>query len=401
MYMPYLMYAYAAALVMMLLGCRVAIRSVPGLRGMRLLVSAMATGLLTVILFAVRPYAPEWLTILGGNLALYASTLLIYCCVADTLSVRMRFLPWGIGLSLASIPVYIRYTWIHPALVPRILVSSGLCAVFAAVTASLFFRYRDTVPDHGIPESAFRSISNLLGWLKTSLAVLCTVRCVLTVLYPPADILHLDMIQTGFSYVNLLMYIGSCSGLIWLSLCAHRRDLQILAQTDSLTGLLNRRAFEEILSRELRRTHHEQGTLAVLLLDIDRFKDVNDSFGHHAGDEVLRRVSTKLREGTCPADTLARYGGEEFVMLLRDRNLEQAEEIAERLRAEVAALTALPGNVAITASIGVAASHLYDVPEQLLRHCDDALYKSKRGGRNLVTVDRSFRSSPGVAAQLA
>lgn len=399
--MPYLMYGYAAAVVLMLLGCRVAARTIPGLRGMRLLVAALCCGLLSVILLSIRPYAPAWLTIVIANQALYACSLLIYCTVTRMLGVRMTFLLPGVLLGIAALAGGAWYTWIHPWLEPRILISSGACAIYAAAAAVTLFLYQDPVPDPLLSESPLRSFSRTLGRLQAILAFLCITRCLLTVLYPPDDFIHLDLIQAGFSYFNLLLYAGTGGGLIWLAVCAHRRDLQILARTDSLTGLLNRRAFEEILAREMRRSRHAGGSVSVLMLDIDRFKEVNDTLGHPAGDEVIRRVGGSLGSSTRPADALARYGGEEFVVLLRDRSLSQAEEIAERLRSDIADLTGLPGGVRITASIGVAASYPEESAEQLLRRCDDALYGSKRGGRNLVTTHRLISGTADTAPQPA
>lgn len=207
------------------------------------------------------------------------------------------------------------------------------------------------------------------------------------------------MIQSGFTYMNLVSNAGAGFGLTWLALSIHRRDLHRIAQTDSLTGLLNRRAFEEILARELVRSNQIGKSVAVLLVDIDRFKQVNDRWGHQAGDEVIRRVSDSLRKTMRPCDALSRFGGEEFTILLRDVNTEQSGEIAGRLRAEIAGLTDLPGEVRLTISIGVAASCPFDTSHELLRRCDEALYRSKRGGRNLVTVDRSAAGDTVRAAQ--
>jgi diguanylate cyclase (GGDEF)-like protein len=124
----------------------------------------------------------------------------------------------------------------------------------------------------------------------------------------------------------------------------------------------------------------------LLLLDIDRFKVVNDTWGHLAGDRVIRQVSNTLQKGLRPSDALSRVGGEEFVALLRDATTMQAEEIAERLRTEIADLTGWPGGAQITISIGVAQSHPDETPEELFHRCDQAMYRSKNSGRNLVTV---------------
>jgi diguanylate cyclase (GGDEF)-like protein len=205
----------------------------------------------------------------------------------------------------------------------------------------------------------------------------------------------MDLIQSGFTYLNLVLNAAGGFGLTWLALGIHRRDLHHIAQTDSLTGLLNRRAFEEILARELLRASHAAKPLSILMLDIDRFKQVNDEWGHQAGDEVIRRVGEALRSHMRPADALSRFGGEEFVILLRDASVDQSEEAASRLRAQIASLDGLPGSVQVTVSIGVAASHTDDTPGELLRRCDEALYRSKRGGRDRVTVDQSV---PGRAS---
>jgi diguanylate cyclase (GGDEF)-like protein len=174
--------------------------------------------------------------------------------------------------------------------------------------------------------------------------------------------------------------------LAWLSLCVHRQDLQIVAQTDALTGLLNRGAFEECLRRELAAGPAQGSILGLMLVDIDYFKQVNDEHGHLAGDDVLRRISTTLRAGIRPTDVLARFGGEEFVVLLHGAGAAQSEEVAERLRATIEALVNLPGDVRLTASFGVAVSQPADSVHSLLVRADEALYRSKRDGRNLVRV---------------
>lgn len=159
-----------------------------------------------------------------------------------------------------------------------------------------------------------------------------------------------------------------------------------MAQTDVLTGLLNRRAFEEILRRELLRCQRQSSSMGLLIIDLDYFKQVNDSLGHFAGDDVLRRIAMVLRDGTRPSDVLARYGGEEFVVLLRNTGEQESETAAERIRTQIANLAGLPGSVRLTASIGVAISQPGDIATDFLLRSDEALYHSKRRGRNQVSV---------------
>jgi diguanylate cyclase (GGDEF)-like protein len=188
-----------------------------------------------------------------------------------------------------------------------------------------------------------------------------------------------------------MLGLGNVVALAWLSLSAHRHELEVVAQTDSLTGLLNRGAFEEILRRELKNPASPGWRVALLLIDVDYFKQVNDAHGHLVGDDVLRRIGAALRLGIRPSDVLARFGGEEFVILLHDACLESAEEVAERLRGDIAALDDLPQRVSLTASFGVAASVLGESATEFLLRADEALYRSKREGRNLVRVDRGGR----------
>ncbi|TLM65691.1 MAG: diguanylate cyclase [Deltaproteobacteria bacterium] len=169
------------------------------------------------------------------------------------------------------------------------------------------------------------------------------------------------------------------------------RRLEQLSRTDPLTGLANRRHFLEHLEETWDARRGPATPLALIMLDIDHFKRINDSYGHQAGDEVLCRVGTLLQEG-CGGGTAARYGGEEFAVVLPGATLEQALQLAETLRTEVAALTFAPPLAALrlTASLGVAAlPHPgVDTLNQLIREADDALYRAKHAGRNRVEAAR-------------
>jgi diguanylate cyclase (GGDEF)-like protein len=347
----------------------------------------------------MRPFAPAWITILAANEALFASSLLIYCATAETLAVRMRFLPWGIGLLVAAFAANGYFTYLHPELTVRILIYSGTSAVYSAATAVLLFQPENPPTRFAGLVSTLRFPTAALAWLQMLIVVQYTLRCVQTVWYPPGDFAHIDLIQLGFSYAIMVLNLVAGCGVIWLALCIHRRDLQMIARTDSLTRLLNRRAFEEMLARELRRANHTGRALVLLLLDIDRFKVVNDTWGHLAGDRVIQKVSGTLLEGLRPSDILSRIGGEEFVALLRDATVAQAEEVAERLRTEIADLTGLPGGAQITISIGVAQSRQDETPEELFHRCDEAMYRSKHGGRNLVTVSEVLPAQTKIATQ--
>jgi diguanylate cyclase (GGDEF)-like protein len=159
------------------------------------------------------------------------------------------------------------------------------------------------------------------------------------------------------------------------------------ATTDGLTGLANRRTFDEELALEWRRAHRIGGSLALVLLDLDDFKQINDTHGHPAGDAVLRGIGGLLGAGVRQIDLAARYGGEEFVVLVPDSELAGAERLANRLRAAIAKLDVTsPGGepLGVTASFGVAVSDQVATPEELVAAADDALYEAKRAGKNRV-----------------
>lgn len=172
------------------------------------------------------------------------------------------------------------------------------------------------------------------------------------------------------------------------ALQAAEQRLTELAGTDSLTGLANRRRFDESLATECRRAVREQRPLALLLLDLDNFKQLNDTHGHPVGDEVLRRFAALLATFAQRAgDLAARVGGEEFALLLPQADAAQATGMAEAFRQAVLALPPLAGNVAVpSVSIGVAALADAATPELLLALADAALYRAKRGGKNRVEV---------------
>jgi two-component system cell cycle response regulator len=163
---------------------------------------------------------------------------------------------------------------------------------------------------------------------------------------------------------------------------------QFLARTDPLTGCMNRRALVEQLQTELDRAHRYGLALSVLMIDLDHFKQVNDTRGHLTGDDVLQQVAGLLREQMRAVDVVARYGGEEFVILLPETALPGAMALAERIREDVAAYDFAPQDnaLSLTASVGVATvtGDEQVSSDDVLARADAALYRSKRDGRNLV-----------------
>lgn len=171
-------------------------------------------------------------------------------------------------------------------------------------------------------------------------------------------------------------------------------ELYTLATKDQLTGVLNRRSFEELLGREVLRAIEHNLPLSVIMIDIDHFKQYNDTYGHLQGDVALKTVTRVVESNSRTEDFVARYGGEEFIVVLPGIKIDKAIEIAEKMRKSVAdaKITAsnkdIPeGFEKVTISLGVASLGKEGIKDMLER-ADKALYEAKREGRNKIKVSK-------------
>ena len=175
--------------------------------------------------------------------------------------------------------------------------------------------------------------------------------------------------------------------LILLEMQRTRRRAEHEAMTDALTGLHNRSSFMPALEREFAHSQCEHNPMAVLMIDLDHFKQINDRYGHAAGDDVLRSITATLRQHLRRNDLPCRIGGEEFVVILPGTSAQGAEIVAEKLRSQIAAqiLQVAGEQLQVTTSIGVATRHATDPDHHnLLARADNALYAAKHAGRNCV-----------------
>lgn len=159
-----------------------------------------------------------------------------------------------------------------------------------------------------------------------------------------------------------------------------------LVRYDQLTGVLNRRGLEEMFEKESARATRHESPLCVGLLDIDNFKKLNDSLGHHAGDQALIHLAGVCREALRPQDTVARYGGEEFILLLPDASLDEAAQVLTRLQRELTKRFFMHDNekVLITFSAGVTELRPEDNQSSVIKRADEAMYQAKQSGKNRV-----------------
>jgi diguanylate cyclase len=166
------------------------------------------------------------------------------------------------------------------------------------------------------------------------------------------------------------------------------REEQRLAMIDALTGIPNRAAYDDRIEQEFKRWKRFTRPVSILAWDIDRFKSINDAYGHKAGDKVLRVIGQHLARNIRDTDFVARYGGEEFVMLLVGTAAEEARVVADKIRVEVAQLGFHfhDSPVAVTASCGITEIITTDTPDIIFDRADRALYKAKQAGRNCCVV---------------
>jgi two-component system cell cycle response regulator len=186
-----------------------------------------------------------------------------------------------------------------------------------------------------------------------------------------------------------------------LSLMEAREELREKANKDLLTKLPNRSAILATLETEIARSHRDQRSVGVALLDIDHFKKVNDTYGHFAGDAVLRETAARLKVSMRAYDQVGRYGGEEFLVVLPNCDMEQAVQQADRmrLRLQESKILADAGvEIPVTASFGVTVTDLSDRdPDVFIRVADEALYRAKANGRNRVE-SLHFKDSDSMAS---
>ena len=205
-----------------------------------------------------------------------------------------------------------------------------------------------------------------------------------------------DYVTKPFNLAELEVRVRAGQRIVQLQaeLLATQQSLQVQATHDGLTGLWNRRAIMDILDQELSRCFRIQTPVSLIMADLDHFKQINDTYGHLAGDDVLRDTSQRIAPNLRGYDAVGRYGGEEFLIILPGSALSDAAKIAERIRKSVndELVESSAGPIPITMSLGLAMTDQTDKMDvetqkrMLIQAADEALYISKREGRNRVSV---------------
>jgi diguanylate cyclase (GGDEF)-like protein len=231
-----------------------------------------------------------------------------------------------------------------------------------------------------------------------------SVACVpMSALGELVGVIHIEIAQAGALDAEMLRLVTRVAETVGLSIANARlmKTMEGQAMSDSLTGLRNARFFDPYLEQELQAAERDNEALSVIMLDIDHFKEFNDTHGHPAGDEALRTFAHVLGASIRSSDVAARYGGEEFIIALRHAGLEEAREVAEKIRAAVEQMVIElgPGRYGrVTTSMGVASTdmHVRDM-KALVSLADAALYRAKELGRNRVEISPAIEAVASLA----
>ncbi|HWK85824.1 MAG TPA: GGDEF domain-containing protein [Caldimonas sp.] len=343
--------------------------------------SAVSFSLLTLAMH-LHPAVHAEMLRAAGNLCGIVAFMALQRGIWLFIGYPQRLLAHGIALGLVLVAAYIGLSPSGGGI--RVSVNSGVLALLAVSMARDLHRHsRDDLHLRWPWLMAVPLLAAAAGF---------GFRGVRAALWP--DTVSSEMIidsrlNVGSALAYLVIALAFHATLMALVVGRLLANLGHLSRHDGLTGLLNRRAMEEAMQKQLQRSRRTGETFSVLMLDLDHFKVINDRFGHAVGDRALKHAAWALKKGMREVDSLARFGGEEFLALMPDATLETSRGVAERLRAYLDAnpLSLEGTSVPLSVSIGIAQwSDFAEDASRLLVRADVALYQAKLQGRNRVVV---------------
>ncbi len=350
-------------------------------KGFNFLASASASVGVGLFLLGFRDLLPDYVTIIIANTLVTAALVFYFEGTRRFLGASEKVHPFGIVALILHMGLFYYYTYPAPSVNARIIVIAVIMAVLSALCVREFLR---NIPDH------WRVAGRMMALIFACYGVFQVYRVIWTLgestiySFMDAGTVH----ALAFILVMLLM-AGTSFGYIWMVIKLLEYELTEIAHQDQLTNILNRRGVAALASQEFSKMSRVEADLAIVLIDIDHFKSVNDRFGHHIGDDVLAIFALVVSQSLRPYDIFGRIGGEEFILILPSTNLEKAQILAERLRKLVENFVfGLDGKqIRITASFGVA-KYIpeTDTLQKLIPYADKAMYQSKQRGRNKVTT---------------
>ncbi|MGA9672619.1 MAG: GGDEF domain-containing protein [Terracidiphilus sp.] len=324
------------------------------------------------VLIALRTYIPDVVSYALGNMMFSTG----YLCLHRSMT---RFFAsgawqWRVQAGLVALQglAQIEFGVRHPNTTYRLIALSVILAAQLAMTAYFVVRHTPTY---------MRAAGWLMGILLASLSLGNMARLIGLLIQPaPTNYLSGGGVLAWTVLNTTILQGGVLVAFVWMTAARLHHDLEVQALTDPLTGLLNRRAIEMFAKRTIDSRARGSRAVSAILVDLDDFKRINDSFGHLCGDNMLVAVSRCIEENLRPGDMLARLGGDEFVILLNETEMECANVIAERVRFAIEQLRIQYERHEISATASFGVGQLDDASEgwrELLLSCDRALYAEK------------------------
>ena len=380
----------------------------PGLRGITPVACGFALGLPAALLITASGRIPLAVSVVGGAAFAFLSALLLFRGVLEVCGAQEQrtisllgpertgqatspaaFFPvLSVAMTVALL-IVIYNTVIRLNISACIVAITGTLALSRGLMAWALFHCAS-----GRVQMRAFSVS------MSAFAAMTAVHAITTLFYPSyAETLERHSPHTFSLLTSVIFYC--LQGVFYLLMFAEdiTKTIHEEAQHDHLSGALNRRGMEDALAAELARIRRTGATFAVLLMDVDHFKSVNDRFGHAAGDEALRRVARGITSTIRAYDLLARFGGDEFLLLMPSANGDQAMQTASRIREAVRLETANGPGGSLTLSIGVTCCCGDEEAAALISRADKALYEAKRTGRDRACGESDRPSEPSFTAE--
>lgn len=337
-------------------------------------------------LLGFRGSAPDWLTIIVANTIIFIGFSLTLYSVSI-----FRSFPLKLAHTMAAlIPIFSSslyyFTFYVPSVKSRVIYLSIYLCVVTLCSGIAMLKGKKSDLDLPVKAMAysFFCYSAFMG-----------ARTLWSIFAPEiASFMNAGLIHQLTFLFSICLIVGLSFNILWLINARLVTSINDLSLRDALTGLYNRRALEEIIPDLIYDARKHNLPVSIVMADVDRFKEINDQFGHTAGDQVMEKISIILRQHLPKSACVVRVGGDEFMMILLDKR-EQAKLFSEQIRTALESETSLQSfDNTITMSFGISELATGNAIETALTQADVALYHSKRSGRNQVTIYGQYHDSP-------